>query len=225
MKKFFINAIKIVIAFFVIMGISFIFAGIEIIILKALGYIKNVDYTSKIIVVDSVFEWLVSICIIIATISIAKGITITYLENKQLKGVYKLLARWRKERNIIHSNYHTYCGNIIEELLEPIYEKETVKLIKEDILKQYFVRIDNLDENKIVDTICDVQVFSINELGTMKYNNKQCMIETIKEISSRKQDPQQKIYWTNVKPEGKWKKWEDQPKDTLYVANYSKCKK
>lgn len=225
MKKFFINAIKIVIAFFVIMGISFIFSGIEIIILKVLGYIKNIDYISKIIVGDVIFKWFVSICIIIATVSIAKGITIIYLENKQLKGVYKLLARWRKERNITHSNYYTYCGNIIEELLEPLYEKETVKLIKEEILKKYFVEMNNLDEDKVVDTICDVQVFSINELGTMKYNNKKCMIETIKEISSRKQDPQQKIEWTNTKPTGKWKKWEDQPKDTLYAANYSICKR
>jgi phosphoribosyl-ATP pyrophosphohydrolase len=52
------------------------------------------------------------------------------------------------------------------------------------------------------------------------------MDETIKEISSRQQDPEQKKRWKENGFNGeKWHKNLNQSKDTLYKADYSKCKK
>ena len=50
------------------------------------------------------------------------------------------------------------------------------------------------------------------------------MIETLKEINSRKQDPVQKTMWRAEGIKGKWQKWKEQPKDTLYKANYDQAK-
>ena len=48
--------------------------------------------------------------------------------------------------------------------------------------------------------------------------------EVFKEINSRVQDPQQKEEWKLKGDYGKWKKWQEQPKETLYKANYGVCK-
>ena len=145
--------------------------------------------------------------------------------NKQPKGIYKLLAKWRKQRNITNPDYRVYFQNIIEELLEPLeYTKEEISIIKIDIYNKYYPNELVLNENLVVDSICDIKVFSINELGTMKYNGKKCMKETIKEISSREQDSFQKEIWDKNGASGKWLKSQEQSKDTLYIANYSKCK-
>ena len=55
-------------------------------------------------------------------------------------------------------------------------------------------------------------------------DNVKCNNEVFKEINSRKQDPEQAIVWAGIGANGKWQKMKDQLKETLYVANYSKCK-
>ena len=66
--------------------------------------------------------------------------------------------------------------------------------------------------------ICD-------ELVTAKrYDFKKVVLEKIKVISSRLQCPIQKKYWKLHGASGKFEKMKDQPKDTLYVGNYGKCK-
>ena len=54
----------------------------------------------------------------------------------------------------------------------------------------------------------------------------QCMNETLLEIESRKQDPEQVIRW---EAQGgslgeKWQKWREQPEETLYKADYKSSK-
>lgn len=221
MKNVFIGLAKFILAVVIVLGIAFAFVVIEYSIVNIIDYFGD---TSKADIYNFGYmylKWLFIYCLYMTIKKQFKNIKI----NEQPKGVHKLLAKWRKERNITRSNYYVYCGNIIEELLEPIFDdKKVIEEIKREILFRYFVANITINKNKIVDTICDIQVFSINELGTMKYNPKKCMLETIKEISSRHQDPKQKEDWVKNGASGKWQKWAEQPKETLYIANYEKCK-
>lgn len=136
------------------------------------------------------------------------------------------LKVWRKDRNITKADYLTFVGNILEELLEPIYEKVAVDDIKTKIVNQYFSYTDEFEWNKedIIDAIQDIQVFCINETELMGYNNLKCNNEVFKEINSRLQDPKQAMEWSVNGPVGKWNKWREQPKESLYKANYGACK-
>ena len=60
----------------------------------------------------------------------------------------------------------------------------------------------------------------------MGYDNDKCMDETVKEISSRKQDPIQQELWFKSGYDGtKWMKDLNQDPSTLYKADYNKGKK
>lgn len=70
----------------------------------------------------------------------------------------------------------------------------------------------------IIITMCD-------ELVTAKrYDFKKVLNEKILTINSRLQDPKQKKDWIKNGANSKWQKMKDQPKETLYVSNYGKCK-
>lgn len=221
MKNVFIGLAKFILAVVIVLGIAFAFVVIEYSIVNFIDYFADSSKADNYNFGSMYLKWLFVYCLYMTIKKQFKNIKI----NEQSKGVYKLLAKWRKERNITHSNYYVYCGNIIEELLEPIFDdKKVIEAIKQEILERYFVIDFELNEIRVVDTICDIQVFSINELGTMKYYPKKCMLETIKEVSSRLQDPKQKEEWAKNEASGKWQKWAEQPKETLYIANYEKCK-
>lgn len=136
------------------------------------------------------------------------------------------LKVWRKDRNISKADYLVFVGNVLEELLEPIYEKVAVDDIKTKIVNQYFSYTDEFQwsQTDIVDAIQDIQVFCINETELMGYDNVKCNDEVFKEINSRVQDPQQKEEWKLKGAYGKWKKYRQQDKETLYKANYEGCK-
>lgn len=136
------------------------------------------------------------------------------------------LKVWRKERNITKADYLTFVGNILEELLEPIYSKELIQTYKNEILEKYFndIDYDNLNEFEIVDTIKDIKVFAVNETELMGYCDIKTDNEVFKEINSRVQDPNQMLEWKEKGAYGKWKKWSEQPNDSLYKADYDKCK-
>jgi hypothetical protein len=59
----------------------------------------------------------------------------------------------------------------------------------------------------------------------MQYDFKKCMLETIKEISSREQDPKQAQAWYESGAVGKWEKNREQDPLTLYIADYTSCKR
>lgn len=223
MKNVFIWVAKLILAVLVIIGVVSVFAGIEYFGFLLVDKIGGYNFIEKYNFNEHLAAWILAFLIIQTITSLMDNIKINY--NKQPKVIYKLLARWRKERNITNPDYRVYFQNIIEELLEPLgYTKEEISIIKIDIYNRYYPDELVLNENLVVDSICDIKVFSINELGTMKYNGKKCMKETIKEISSRNQDKYQKENWFKNGAVGKWQKDSSQDKETLYVANYSKCK-
>lgn len=222
MKNIFIWVAKLILAVLIIIGVSCLLTGAEYLILSIFDYVSKTNYLSGFDSWDSFKYFFIVNCIVLAISKQMDDIKI----NKQPKGIYKLLAKWRKERNITNPDYRVYFQNIIEELFEPLgYTKEEISIIKIDIYNKYYPNELVLNENLIVDTICDIKVFSINELGTMKYNGKKCMKETIKEISSRRQNPFQKEQWNKDGASGKWLKSElEEHKKLWYKANYSKCK-
>lgn len=224
MKNIFIWVAKFILALLTIAGSVAFFIGVEYLILFLIDKIGNYNYLEKYNIDKHIALWLLLFLVIQTISSIMDSIKINY--NKQPKGIYKLLAKWRKERNITNPDYRVYFQNIIEELLEPLgYTKEEISIIKIDIYNKYYPNELVLNENLVVDTICDIKVFSINELGTMKYNGKKCMKETIKEISSRNQDEDQKENWLKNGAVGKWQKSElEEHKKLWYKADYSKCK-
>ena len=78
--------------------------------------------------------------------------------------------------------------------------------------------IQMLNMLNIIITICE-------ELVTAKqYDFKKVVLEKILVLQSRRQSPQQKKHWELHGASGRWEKMKDQPKDTLYVGNYGKCK-
>ena len=146
------------------------------------------------------------------------------MKNKTLTENLKV---WRKDRNIIKSDYLTFIGNMLEELLEPVYENPVINDIKNKIIEDHFTfTFDDLNWNKeeIIDAIQDIQVFCVNETELMGYDNIKCNNEVFKHINCRKQDPTQYLEWKEKGAYGKWKKWSKQPKDEIYQPNYESCK-
>jgi hypothetical protein len=78
-------------------------------------------------------------------------------------------------------------------------------------------------ENK-VEPLINILKHSKSMMIELGYDFEKCMIETIKEISSREQDPIQKEEWSKNGPSGKWQKNKQQNPDTLYKADYESCK-
>ena len=149
----------------------------------------------------------------------------TKIENKGNKSLTENLKQWRKDRNITKADYLIFVGNVLEELLEPIYLKEEIPDLKNTILQDYFGNsILPTKEIDYLDAIQDIQVFCINETELMGYDNLKCNDEVFKHINCRKQDPMQFLEWRESGPSGKWKKWEEQPKEELYEPNYESCK-
>lgn len=134
------------------------------------------------------------------------------------------LKEWRKDRNIKSSNTKVFIENILKELLEIYYaDKEMIKACKNDIINDYFC-LPELSENNTIDAIKDIKVFAVNETELMGYCDIKTDEEVFKEINSRVQDPQQKEEWKLKGAYGKWKKYRQQDKETLYKANYEGCK-
>ena len=135
------------------------------------------------------------------------------------------LREWRKKRNITKADYLVFVGNVLEELLEPIYLKEEIEDIKNTIMYDYFGNsILKSKETDYLDAIQDIQVFCINETELMGFDNIKCNNEVFKHINCRKQDPEQYLEWKEISPYDKWKKWSEQPKDEIYEPNYGDCK-
>lgn len=136
------------------------------------------------------------------------------------------LRQWRKDRNITEANTKVYVANIIEELLEIFTEdKKEIKHLQSKIMDKYFNR-DPLSEFDTLDSIQDIQTFSINETELMGYDNHLCNQEVFKEIDSRLQDPEQRIEWEQYGAFGKWKKSQlEQDKKLWYKADYLDCKR
>jgi len=131
------------------------------------------------------------------------------------------LKQWREDRNLSSHNYRVFFANILEELLEPLYHKDDIPTIVKEIMDIYYPEEYNIKEDEVVDTLTDIRVFSENETENMGYNSELTMLEVIREISSRQQCPKQaQRDWYGEK----WQKNTNQPKETLYKADFNKCK-
>lgn len=137
------------------------------------------------------------------------------------------LRDWRDDRNIIESNTQVYVENVIEELLEIFHkDKDTINYYKARIMLDFFADKLPISTEHTLDAMQDIQVFSINEVELMGYDNLKCNDEVFKEINSRVQDPKQKKEWSlGIGLEQKWQKDKLQDKSILYTADYSKCLK
>ena len=135
------------------------------------------------------------------------------------------LKEWRKNRNIKKSDYLFFLGNVLDELLEPLYTKQTVKRYKDEIFEIYFEHCSiKYLKMETLDAIQDIQVFCINETELMGYDNIKCNNEVFKHIDCRVQDPIQMEEWKEKGAYGKWKKYELQDESTLYEPQYEECK-
>lgn len=135
------------------------------------------------------------------------------------------LRVWRDERNITFPNTKVYVANIVEELLEIYFKNKRVIKFLQWLIMLVFVFRKPISEHEVVDAVSDIKVFSVNEVELMGYDVYKTMNETVLEISSREQDPIQKEIWEKEGASGKWNKNKKQDKDSLYKADYSKCKK
>ena len=86
----------------------------------------------------------------------------------------------------------------------------------------YLLKVTNdfdivLSLNKVI-SYCEL---AVNELG---YDFQKMMLEKIKVISSREQDPEQAKEWALNGANGKWEKNKAQSKDTLYKPDFESCR-
>ena len=100
------------------------------------------------------------------------------------------------------------------------YPEQAIMKLQEE-LDELKDALANNDTHETVDALSDLIVVSVGELTKLGYDPTLCLKETVKEISSRKQDPEQaKTNWAG----SKWQKDKNQDKSTLYTASYERCK-
>ena len=103
---------------------------------------------------------------------------------------------------------------------------KAIEKLHEEIIEELAPAILSNDVEEIVDALADTVVISVGELTKLKYNPELVLKQTVKEISSRQQDPEQAKAWAagNRQPGEKWNKDRSQDPSTLYIADYSTCK-
>lgn len=82
------------------------------------------------------------------------------------------------------------------------------------------------DLHGMIDAMADLIVIAAGETVKLGYNPELCLKQTVKEITSREQDPHQAEAWANGQrlPGEKWLKNRQQDPATLYAAEYHTCK-
>ena len=136
------------------------------------------------------------------------------------------LRQWRADRNITKCSYIGFVENILEELLEPLYDKQSILKLKNEMMEKYFPEeVWYYNDEDVIDAIQDIQVFCINETELMGFDNIKCNNEVFSEINSREQDPEQKEEWFKNGAVGKWQKsLLPEHIEKCYKANYDSCK-
>ena len=102
--------------------------------------------------------------------------------------------------------------------------KRTCVLTSLPMLELYINRLRLEFPMQTYTILCHIITMCEELVAANKYDFKKVVLEKIKVISSRLQDPVQKKLWAKNGATSKWEKMKDQPKDTLYVGNYGKCK-
>lgn len=104
------------------------------------------------------------------------------------------------------------------------FQKASDKL--EEELQEFRDAFKAGDLHGMVDAMADLIVIAAGETVKLGYNPELCLKQTVKEISSREQDPNQAAAWANGQrlPGEKWLKNRQQDPSTLYTADYSTCR-
>lgn len=104
------------------------------------------------------------------------------------------------------------------------FSKAIEKLQEE--LQEFREAYEANDIDGMVDALQDLIVIAGGETVKLGYNPELCLKQTVKEISSREQCPEQAKRWAmnDKEPGEKWLKNQTQPQSTLYTADYSTCK-
>lgn len=160
---------------------------------------------------------------------------------------------WREDRNNNSKQFvvNTEVGNLLEECkeyLDAVDDYERIDALCDicvfsinalSYMHYHDVKIDTFSNPSIFriifhvgllgdepkeDILIDILKHSKSMMIELGYDFEKCMLETIKEISSREQDPKQKEEWSKNGPSGKWQKNKQQNPDTLYKADYESCK-
>ena len=101
---------------------------------------------------------------------------------------YKELEKWREETGIAKAKptKRQIVKHFVEELFEMCgYNKEHTDF-HTDVFMHSFVKDDMLTDNAMIDAMCDMKVFAINDTESLGYDAIDCMKETVKEVTSRK---------------------------------------
>ena len=82
------------------------------------------------------------------------------------------------------------------------------------------------DTHEMIDALADLIVIAAGEMVKLGFNPELCLKQTVKEISSREQCPDQAASWANGDhmPGEKWLKNPKQDPATIYSADYSTCR-
>ena len=104
------------------------------------------------------------------------------------------------------------------------FDKAMSKLQEE--LDEFSEGFSKADTHEMVDALADIIVIAAGELVKLGFNPELCLKQTVKEIYSREQCPEQAKRWAmnNKQPGEKWLKNPTQPKSELHIADYSTCK-
>lgn len=104
------------------------------------------------------------------------------------------------------------------------FDKAMSKLQEE--LDEFSEGFTKADTHEMVDALADIIVIAAGELVKLGFNPELCLKQTVKEISSRLQCPEQASRWStnNKQPGEKWLKDSTQSQLTLCTADYSTCK-
>ena len=102
--------------------------------------------------------------------------------------------------------------------------KRTCVLTSLPMIESYINRLRLEFPTQTYTILCHIVTMCEELVAANKYDFKKVVLEKIKVISSRLQDPVQKKLWAKNGATSKWEKMKDQPKDSLYVGNYGKCK-
>jgi hypothetical protein len=162
-----------------------------------------------------------------------------------LATVQERILDWNLQRGHLSYDASAEIDNYKEEIEEGILAKDLFDEALVDDEKCKYMQ-------EFVDSFCDRYVFMVGALAKSYINNQpiggqlleyyqeftkipnivkelgfdfvKCMDECLKEISSRKQDTNQKLKWEGGSLGEKWQKDLNQNPDTLYKADYKKCR-
>jgi len=107
------------------------------------------------------------------------------------------------------------------------FDEWKFKKTLEEEIEELYQAIDDNDTNEFLDAAADSIVVLLGGIVQKGYDPSKVLNEVVKTITSREQDPEQKRAWLkdpSLQTKEKWKKYKNQSKNTLYAANFSKCR-